>query len=188
MALGNCFNSSERVLCSGYDNGDIKLFDLKAGRLRAEMTNNNGVCDVQFDRKDIKMNKLYASTLEGKCLVYDLRTQHPEHGFARLSEEVGKSTIWGVRPLPQNRELFVTMNGDGVLKLWKYGYPNQRQVKDAEGITQGVVGHMELLNDRKTAQQPVVGLDFNTGKTGLAIQAALDQTVKVLIFTKLELF
>ena len=152
------------------------------------MTSNNGVCDVQFDRKDIKMNKLYASTLEGKCLVYDLRTQHPNEGFACLTEEVGKSTIWGVRPLPQNRDLFVTMNGDGVLKLWKYSYPKQRKIKDVEGIEKGVVGEMELLNDKKTAQQPVVGLDFNTGKTGLAVQAALDQTVKVLIFTKLSLY
>ena len=152
------------------------------------MTSNNGVCDVQFDRKDIKMNKLYASTLEGKCLVYDLRTHHPNEGFACLTEEVGKSTIWGVRPLPQNRDLFVTMNGDGVLKLWKYSYPKQRKIKDVEGIEKGVVGEMELLNDKKTAQQPVVGLDFNTGKTGLAVQAALDQTVKVLIFTKLSLY
>ena len=152
------------------------------------MTSNNGVCDVQFDRKDIKMNKLYASTLEGKCLIYDLRTQHPEEGFACLDEEVGKSTIWGVKPLPQNRDVFVTMNGDGVLKLWKYTYPKQRKVFDAEGVAKGVVGEMELLNDRKTAQQPVVGLDFNSGKMGLAVQAALDQTVKVLIFTKLNLY
>jgi hypothetical protein len=152
------------------------------------MTSNNGVCDIQFDRKDIKMNKLYASTLEGKCLIYDLRTQHPEEGFACLDKEVGKSTIWGVKPLPQNRDLFVTMNGDGVLKLWKYGYPTQRKIVDAEGVAKGVVGDMELLNDKKTAQQPVVGLDFNTGKMGLAVQAALDQTVKVLIFTKLGMY
>ena len=152
------------------------------------MTSNNGVCDVQFDRKDIKMNKLYASTLEGKCLIYDLRTQHPDEGFACLAEEVGKSTIWGVKPLPQNRDVFVTMNGDGVLKLWKYTYPKQRKIFDAEGVVKGVVGEMELLNDRKTAQQPVVGLDFNSGKMGLAVQAALDQTVKVLIFTKLNLY
>lgn len=152
------------------------------------MTSNNGVCDVQFDRKDIKMNKLFASTLEGKCLVYDLRTQHPQKGFACLEQEVGKSTIWGVKPLPQNRDLFVTLNGDGVLKLWKYGYPKQRKIVDAEGMDKGVVGEMELLNDRKTAQQPVVGFDFNSGKIGLAVQAALDQTVKVLIFTKLDLY
>ena len=90
--------------------------------------------------------------------------------------------------MPQNRDLFVTMNGDGVLKLWKYSYPNQRRIVDAEGVAKGVVGQMELLNDKKTAQQPVVGLDFNTGKIGLAVQAALDQTVKVMIFTKLGMY
>ena len=35
------------------------------------------------------MNKLVATTLESKFHVYDLRTQHPEKGFASLSEKVG---------------------------------------------------------------------------------------------------
>lgn len=188
VSFGNCFNSSERVLASGYDNGDIKLFDLKAGRLLCEMNTNNGICDLQFDRKDIKMNKLIATTLEGNCLIYDLRTQHPEEGFACLSEKVGDSTIWGARVLPQNRDLMVTMNGDGVVKLFKYNYPDQRKLEDAEGLWKGVPGQIELLNDKKTAQQPIVAFDFNKGKIGLAVQAALDQTVKVLIMTKLHLY
>lgn len=35
------------------------------------------------------MNKLVATTLESKFHVYDLRTQHPEKGFASLAEKVG---------------------------------------------------------------------------------------------------
>ena len=34
------------------------------------------------------MNKLVATTLESKFHVFDLRTQHPEKGFAMLSEKV----------------------------------------------------------------------------------------------------
>ena len=134
------------------------------------------------------MNKLYATTLEGNCLVYDLRTYHPTEGYACLTERVGDSTIWGVRVIPQNRDLCVTMNGSGTLKLFKYDYPNQRKLEDAEGHWKGVPGSLELLNDKVTAQQPVVGLDFNSGKLGLAVQCALDQTVKVLIVTKLNLY
>lgn len=33
VALGNSFNSQERVLVSGYDNGDIKFFDLKMNKI-----------------------------------------------------------------------------------------------------------------------------------------------------------
>ena len=46
------------------------------------------VCCVEFDRKDINMNKLVATSLEGKFQVFDMRTQHPTKGFASVSEKV----------------------------------------------------------------------------------------------------
>lgn len=46
------------------------------------------VCCVEFDRKDIDMNKLVATSLEGKFHVFDMRTQHPTKGFASVSEKV----------------------------------------------------------------------------------------------------
>lgn len=41
--LGNSYNSQERVVCAGYDNGDIKMFDLRTMTLRWETTIANGV-------------------------------------------------------------------------------------------------------------------------------------------------
>lgn len=46
------------------------------------------VCHLEFDRKDISMNKLAATTLESKFHVYDTRTQHPTKGFACVTEKV----------------------------------------------------------------------------------------------------
>lgn len=46
------------------------------------------VCGLEFDRRDIQMNKLVATTLESKFHVFDMRTQHPDKGFASLSEKV----------------------------------------------------------------------------------------------------
>lgn len=46
------------------------------------------VCSVEFDRKNINMNKLVATSLEGKFHVFDLRTQHATKGFASVSEKV----------------------------------------------------------------------------------------------------
>ena len=46
------------------------------------------VCDVQFDRRDILMNKLVATTLESKFFLWDMRTQHPKKGFPMMSEKV----------------------------------------------------------------------------------------------------
>ena len=48
------------------------------------------VCSIEFDRKDIPMNKVVATTLEAKLSVYDLRTQHPTKGFASLTEKVAR--------------------------------------------------------------------------------------------------
>ena len=49
-----------------YDNGDVKLLDLVAGKLRFETNVSNGVCGVEFDRNDIEMNKLVARA--ARCL------------------------------------------------------------------------------------------------------------------------
>ncbi len=56
---------------------------------------------LEFDRKDIIMNKLVATTLEGNFHAFDLRTLHHESGYANLKETLTKgSTIWGVKHLP----------------------------------------------------------------------------------------
>ena len=36
----------------------MKVLDLVAGKMRWETNVSNGVCGVEFDRKDIEMNKL----------------------------------------------------------------------------------------------------------------------------------
>ncbi len=46
------------------------------------------ICSIQFDRKDIEMNKMVVTTLDGKFYVYDLRTFHPQKGFTHLLHKV----------------------------------------------------------------------------------------------------
>lgn len=108
------------------------------------------VCSIEFDRKDIKMNKMVATTTDSAYYTYDLRTFNPESGFTSLRHNVsfigvrscalprrrsiwtdrpllshliqfgGESvTVWAVRHLPQNRDLFLTSCGDGTLQLYK---------------------------------------------------------------------
>ncbi|XP_057592271.1 dynein axonemal assembly factor 10-like [Hippopotamus amphibius kiboko] len=183
---GNAYNQEERVVCAGYDNGDIKLFDLRNMSLGWETNIKNGVCSLEFDRKDISMNKLVATSLEGKFHVFDMRTQHPTKGFASVSEKAHKSTVWPVRHLPQNRELFLTAGGAGSLHLWKYKYPIQRSKKDSEGVEMGVEGSVSLLQNVTLSTQPVSSLDWSPDKRGLCICSSFDQMVRVLIITKLH--
>ncbi|MCO5549918.1 hypothetical protein L7F22_003394 [Adiantum nelumboides] len=187
VAFGNSFNDEERCVLAGYDNGDIKLFDLKTCKVRWETSTKNGVCGIQFDRKDIKMNKCVATTLESKFHVFDLRTQHPEKGFACLTEKMSHgSTIWGVKHLPQNREIFSVLGGDGSLSLYKYNYPEQRSLKDMEGKSYGVVGKVNLLSSAILSTQPINCLDWSPDKEGLAVMGSFDQCVRVVIVTKLH--
>jgi WD40 repeat protein len=89
VAFGNSYNNEERSLVAGYENGDVKMFDLRNMSLMWETNVKNGVCAIEFDRKDIKMNKMIVTTLESSFLAYDLRTKHPTNGFASVTEKVG---------------------------------------------------------------------------------------------------
>jgi len=44
------------------------------------------------------------------------------------------------------------MGGNGALNLYKYHYPTNRSINDLDGIPQGVVGKLELLNEKKIAE------------------------------------
>lgn len=150
----------------------------------------NGICHLEFDRKDIKMNKLVATTLEGTLQVFDMRTQHVESGFACLKHrnKNNASTVWGSRHLPQNRDIFCSMGGDGNLSIFQYKYPPQRVLKDADNRDKGVVGSLELLNDRVFSTQPIASFDWHPEKLGLSVMSCLDQTCKIGIITKLNLY
>ncbi len=183
---GNSFSDEDRCVCAGYDNGDIKMLDLRAGKLCWETNVKDGVVSVEFDRKDIAMNKLVATTLESRFVVYDLRTRHPDLGYSSLDMRAHDSTVWLGKHLPQNRDVWMTCGGNGSLNLYKYRYPDQRSVKDAEGAERGVVGDAELLNSKRIAELPIVSFDWSPDKQGLCVMSSLDQHVRVGIVSKLE--
>lgn len=186
VAFGNAYNDEERCIVAGYDNGDVKLFDLRTNTLRYETNVANGVTCIEFDRKDIEMNKMAVTTLESKFRIFDMRTQHPEEGFACLSERAHKSTVWLCRHLPQNRDIFMTGGGNGGFNIYKYHYPTSRtrQAKDNQPI--GVAGTVELLNSRVISTQPIVAFDWSPDREGLCVMSCLDQTLRVFIVTKLH--
>lgn len=120
VAFGNTYNDYDRVVAAGYDNGDLKIFDLKANVMRFETNVKNGICGLEFDRKDTKMNKLVATTLEGRFLVYDLHCFNAEHGYASVSEKLPQnSTVWCGKHVPQNRDVFMVCSGSGMCSLYK---------------------------------------------------------------------
>ncbi|GAB0093915.1 WD repeat-containing protein 92 [Sergentomyia squamirostris] len=201
VAFGNSFNNSERCLAAGYDNGDLKLIDLRKMSQRWETNLSNGVCSIEFDRNDIEMNKMVVATLEGGLYVYDMRTQHPKKGFACVTEKNAgrslgscgsitgsKSTVWMAKHLPQNRDIFATGGGSGCVRLWNYEYPEKRKIAQPDGSEVGVEGNLQMLCSSVISTQPVHCFDWCPDLLGLAVCGAFDQTVRVLISTKLNLY
>ena len=188
VAFGNAADGNDRAVAAGYDNGDVKLFDLRTMTLHWETHVPNGVCALAFDRPDIRMNKLLATCLEGKIHAWDLRTFHSEQGYAQVSSRIEKArhTVWGGKFLRQNREVFVTLGGSGAVTLWKYNYPSSRTQKLEDGSEVGVAGSFEKLQESQIADQPVSGFDWSPDKTGLAVATAFDQKIRLVIVTKLN--
>jgi hypothetical protein len=80
------------------------------------------------------------------------------------------------------------MGGNGSLNLYRYLYPMQRALKDSDGNERGVAGKVEMLNQRDVCQQCISSFDWNKDKLGLSVLCGLDQTVRVMIVTKLNLY
>lgn len=188
VCFGNSFDDHERCVVAGYDNGDVKMFDLRNMSLTWETNVGNGVCGVEFDRGDIKMNKLVVAGLEAAFNVYDLRTQHAEKGFTCMTEKIKqlRSTIWTVRHLPQNREIFVTSGGNGTLNLHQYHYPKSRAQKLEDGTSVGIMGTVELLQYKDIAEQPICAFNWSPDKTGLCCFVGYDQMLRIGMVTRLS--
>lgn len=185
VGFSNSYNKAERMVAAGYDNGDLKIFDMRTMSMRWQTNISNGICGLNFDRPDIEMNKLVLTTLEGRVRVYDMRTFHPTVGYTHLEERLHPGTVWCCSHLPQNRDVFMSC-ANGELALQKYNYPAQRVMTDHDGSKKGVVGKLETLNKVSLSTQPICSFDWNKSRTGLACMALFDQTLRVILVTKLD--
>ena len=106
------------------------MYDLKTGTVRSEVNVSNGVCSVEFDRKDISMNKFVATCLESQFVIFDGRTYNASDGFASLTcYTKQKTTVWAIRHLPQDRDVMAILLGDGTVGLHEYEDAQLAEVK-----------------------------------------------------------
>ncbi|CAN8008841.1 unnamed protein product [Ixodes pacificus] len=180
VTFGNAYSTAGQCVCAGYENGDVKLFDIRNFKVSWETCIKSGVCSIEFDQRYIYMNKLVVTSTASQIDVFDMRTRHPEKGFARLTTaNPHGTTVWTVRHLPQDKDTFATTNGDGSLSIWKYCYPEKRASEGTDGSVQGVMGSLSLLCDSKLSSQPITGFDWNPHMPGLFALCALDQTLRI---------
>lgn len=99
------------------------------------------MCSLETNNKNERLQKLIASTTFGGINVFDFSNKSTDddqstvsciskmdadeipaiqrnHGTAEHTKEVVASTIWCVRHLPQNRNIFATSGGSGNVRIW----------------------------------------------------------------------
>ena len=185
LAFGGCFNSEERTLGIGYDNGDIKIYDLRIDKLFYGENFKSGICSLEFDKKNIPINKMVATTLDSKIYLFDFKNLDKNNNlfYDKLCEEVNNTTIWGTKFIPQKRDIFVSMGGNGTLNLYRY-YNNEfiysKDKRDNSKLT--------LLNNNLICAQPIIGFDWHNTKFGLSCLVAFDRTIKICSINHLNPF
>ena len=67
-------------------------------------------------------------------------------------------------------------------------YPELRVKKDSKGENYGVAGTVDLLQNMTFSSQPLSAFDWCPEKLGLALCTSFDQTLRLIIVTKLNTF
>lgn len=64
-------------------------------------------------------------------------------------------------------------------------YPSKRSRPGPGGLEMGIAGSLKMLKAATLSTQPINSLDWNVDLEGMAVCGSFDQTVRVLITTKL---
>ena len=96
VSFGNSHNYGERCVGLGYDNGDIKIYDIRTSKLKWKTNLKYGISSIEFDKKDIPINKMIATTFESKLHVFDLVSNNPDFEFESINDANHNSTIWEI--------------------------------------------------------------------------------------------
>lgn len=110
--LGNSVGE-ERCICAGYSNGDLKMVDLRNGRIRWETNAGFGICSIQYSNKYETMSNLLATGVQSGIKVYDLKK-----GIEKKVMSSEKTTIWAGKYLGQDSRYWVTATGMGFVNLY----------------------------------------------------------------------
>ena len=187
VAYGGCFNREERNLGIGYDNGDIKIYDLRMDKLIYGENFKGGICSIEFDKKNISINKMVASTLDSKIYLFDLKNLENNNNSRcqKLSDEIYNTTIWGTKFIPQKRDFFISMGGNGSLNLYRYNNNDFNYTDEYDKNKKN--GKINLISSNIICNQPIIGFDWHNIKLGLSCLVAFDRTVKICTMNKLNM-
>ncbi|KAI1317682.1 hypothetical protein EDD11_007988 [Mortierella claussenii] len=169
VAVGSAHGTDDLMITAGYDNGDLRVMDIRMRKVVFETNINHGVCAVEFDRRQGKAQSLVATTVEGALHSFDtVNGQFKEPG-ATVEEVVAvrsgdDSTLWQSRHIPQRPEMFAVTDGGGNIHLYQHGDSTNK---------------MTALGVERVATEGILSLDFNEDLEGLYVACDLDNHLRV---------
>lgn len=172
VSMGGTNGPSERSVICGYDNGDLKLWDLKSNQVTWETNLRNGVASLQFSDRIGPLKRVTAGCLTGQLVTFDLTDKPTDKGYrSNVLKIKDSATIWVIQHCPQKRDVIATTGGSGELLVWR------KSKKDIQ---------YEKISSTQLSTQPICSFDWHPDKEGLAVMGAFDQTVRVALVTHLQ--
>jgi hypothetical protein len=139
MGVGGQGNDDEMLVVAGYDNGDLRVMDLRMGQAVFETNLQHGICSVELSPRrqgqavgSRTLSSLAATTLEGSMHVFDLAdglfkpttsTTAGLNATSTVTEEIvavqsgDDSTLWQIRHIPQRPDMLAVTDGGGYMHL-----------------------------------------------------------------------
>jgi len=172
VSVGGTSGPSERSVVCGYDNGDLKLWDLKSNSVTWETNLRNGISAIQFSDPNGSLQRVTAGCLSGQIVTFDLSEKPEGKGYASFQQKVKDSaTVWVIQHCPQRRDVIATTGGSGELLIWR----KQKKALEYDQISSSLL-----------STQPISSFNWHPDKEGLAVMSAYDQTVRIALVTHLK--
>ena len=170
----------------GYDNGDIKIFDLRMDKIFFGENLKNGICSIEFDKKNIPLNRMIVTTLGSKFYLYDLNNlnnlNYTNNNYNSIENKDAKNPVykklyvenktqlWGAKFLPQEKNMFVSLGGNGSLNLYKF---------EKSDFIDNNKEKLKIINSCRLSSLPIIGFDWHFIKTDLACLVSLDNSIRI---------
>ena len=133
------------------------------------------------------IRKICATGLQGSIHLWNWPASSQNKNPPEWTDKTdrNKQTVWGGRYLKQNKDIIVTYDGSGAVKIWKHRLSKESVLSSEcdNGHTTG----LEKLQDCQISKQPISSFDWSPDMLGLAVSTSFDQKVRLLAFTNMEI-
>ena len=146
-------------VCAGYSNGDVRLFDCRADRVRWEASLARGVTSLNL----LTGQRLLGGSLAGSLVLWELSSGE------RTERKLESSTVWSAQASPHDESVVVASLGSGALHLLS--------------LTAGEVTRLASL---QSSDKPLTTWAWSRDKPGLGLATGFDQNIRVVIVTNIQ--